>query len=142
MKRDFTAIARKHLPKGVRVIYARDGADRDYFAHRGMKCPKTGRRRKTIRAPWPDTVRGLYIWFHELAHLEHPNAWKDDKPEHVVEYEAEIRALAKMKQEAVPMPRDLLQEVKAYVRGWCKREAAAGITIRKDIARWANWSPK
>ena len=120
----YQALATTYVPEGWTVATRKSLTGRCYM------------REKRIEAPVPKTRKSLYIFLHECAHAHlHVGS---RKPRHVEEMEAEQWAHTKMRENDIPVPREMTQRAKAYV-AWKIRQAVkrGAKTINKEALAFA-----
>lgn len=106
------AVATKHTPANVTVVYRKSLSGWACFAKRQMHTPR------------PVTRKALYIYLHECAHFHlHSNS---KKPTHVQEYEAEVWAHETMRSSGIAVPRSMTRRAKAYVAYKIRQAVARG----------------
>jgi hypothetical protein len=99
----FKAIAANYVPEGYTIEYRKNLSGLHYG------------QRKHICAPRPVTRKSLYIFLHECAHAHLGHAHNGKTPRHVEEMEAEKWAHQKMRENGVPVPKEMTRQAKAYV---------------------------
>jgi hypothetical protein len=120
----FMAIAMRYVPEGYRVEYRKSLSG----SHYGES--------KLIQAPRPVTRKSLYIFLHECAHA---HLHVDRRPKaHVREMEAEKWAHEKMRENGVPVPRQMTHRAKRYVARKIRQAIRSGAKkIDGEAARYA-----
>lgn len=93
-----------------------------------------------VRVPVLKSASALFICMHEFGHvrLGHMRIYGNGATDHVVEYDAEQFAIAKMHEYGLPVSKSDLGFAKWRVREWIKRDEKMGVLkIKPHIRRWA-----
>ncbi len=123
----FMAIAMMYAPAGYTIKYRRSLSG----LHRGVST--------VIEAPRPVTRKALYIFLHECAHAHLGHAHNGKAPRHVEEMEAEKWAHEKMRENGIPVPRQMTKRAKDYVARKIKQATARGAKrIDPEARRFAH----
>jgi hypothetical protein len=122
-------IVRRHTPKRWRV---------EYVSMRGCRGLAIMDRRLFLMAHAVDSRSWLFVFLHEVGHakFKHPDT-RGEVPSHVEEYEAERYAIAAMRHEGIPVPRDELADAKRNVRACIRRDRARGVGIDPRVEKWS-----
>jgi hypothetical protein len=68
-----------------------------------------------LQAPYPNTLKRLYIFLHECAHAHLDHGHNGNTPRHVEELEAEMWAHDKMKGHGLEIPPEITAKARDYV---------------------------
>lgn len=125
-------IVKRYKPNGVKVKWYKpeNTAPR---ALKGFACYE----QKLILSPKVECRNTLYLFLHEAGHFKTGHL-PLDLPCHVEEFEAELWAMNVMRTEGIPIPKEMLREIKRYVKECISFDISKGINIRPHIKKWAS----
>ena len=117
------AVARRHKPRGWRVI---EGRADDGPLPKGFESAKfqliayCDFINKIIKHPKINSRWGLYVFLHECghAHLQTEACWNGAESVADLEVEAERYAIAALRASGIPVPRDVLIEARRVIKDY------------------------